>query len=153
MAKSKTSKTTSAQRRKSKRTNPDDVSPDESKRTKSVRRVSAENEESQAVSVTDSPPSRADKIEADWWKMHDGKVRMLINKCMKDLDWDKPTATRVLTSYRQFLVVKKEAKDWSQEPKLKPCWAVGLMWNQHCYMEDYIVDTETLCMYSSCFSI
>jgi hypothetical protein len=144
MANSKTNKAT-AGARKSKRTKVDDAassSPDaerttdESTKTKAARRVSDESIQQQE-----------DKEEAQWWKIHVDKASTLINKCMKAYNWDKDTAKRVFASYRQFLVVKKEEEDWSVEPKLKPCWSVDRMWEEHTDMEDYSFDMETLCEY------
>jgi hypothetical protein len=103
--------------------------------TKPARRVSDSNLQEEN-----------DAHEAQWWKIHVDKATTLINKCAKAYDWDKSTARRVLTSYRHFLMVKKEAEDWFIEAKLEPCWSVDRMWQQHCEMEDYSFDTETLCM-------
>ena len=86
-----------------------------------------------------------DAYEAQFWKLHVDKVSTLINKCMKTYEWDKDTAKRVLTSYRQFLVVKKEREDWNLDAKLQPSWSVDRMWEVHTEIEDYSFDMETLC--------
>jgi hypothetical protein len=143
MSKSKTNKASGA--RKSKRTKVDNTassSPgkerttDESINTTKARRISDESIQQQE-----------DKEEAQWWKIHVDKASTLIHKCMKAYNWDKDTAKRVFASYRQFLVVKKEEEDWSVEPKLKPCWSVDRMWDEHTDIEDYSFDMETLCEY------
>ena len=94
-----------------------------------------------------------DAYEAQFWKLHVDKVSTLINKCMKTYEWDKDTAKRVFTSYRQFLMVKKEAEDWNPNAKLQPSWSVDRMWEIHTEIEDYSFDMETLCKGQCCIAL
>lgn len=142
MARTKHTGELMAPKRRGKRAKSDVASPEEG--TKAARRISDE-----LLQERDEAQLQADKIEAQWWKTHADRGSTLIKECMQQYyGWDKPMAKRVLISYRQFLMVKKEAEDWSVEPKLEPCWAVGCMWEIHIEMDDYSSDTETLCEYS-----
>ena len=49
-----------------------------------------------------------------------------------------------IVAYRQFLIMKKEAKDWGGE-KLAPCLLVDCMWDIHSKMPSYDEDTKLLC--------
>lgn len=50
---------------------------------------------------------------------------------------------RVFDSYRQFLSLKKEVKDWNGS-KIVPCWPIDVMWEEHCQMEEYENDMKDL---------
>ena len=67
----------------------------------------------------------------------------MVERCTKQYNWDKADTTNILTSYRHFLLLKKEMKDW-EATKLVPCWPVAEMWYQHSQMEDYDYDMRNL---------
>eukprot|EP00984_Skeletonema_dohrnii_P018541 scaffold8681_cov96-Skeletonema_dohrnii-CCMP3373.AAC.6 len=59
--------------------------------------------------------------------------------------WDEAKARKVLASYRQFIMLKKNLQDWSAEI-LSPCYLVDQMW--HCHILDvvnYCHDMMLLC--------
>lgn len=62
---------------------------------------------------------------------------------MKAYTWDRAETKRVLNSYRQFLLLKKEKRDWNAT-YLSPCWPIDQMWLQHSEMDDYDFDMGNL---------
>uniref|UniRef100_A0A7S2YJ45 Uncharacterized protein n=1 Tax=Entomoneis paludosa TaxID=265537 RepID=A0A7S2YJ45_9STRA len=69
----------------------------------------------------------------------------LVKRCMRNYAWDELHARRVLASYRQFLLLKIDQKDW-RATKLSPCPHVELMWKEHiCDMANYYQDCLLLC--------
>ena len=57
---------------------------------------------------------------------------------------DLDQALNILDAYKQFITVKKEAKDWNGE-KLSPSFFVSEMWQLHSEMQDYANDMKLLC--------
>ena len=57
---------------------------------------------------------------------------------------DLDQALNILDAYKQFITVKKEAKDWNGE-KLSPSFLVSEMWHLHSEMQDYANDMKLLC--------
>ena len=112
-----------------------------------------ENAENDATTTTSSITINAstsndknsidDQHEQNWWKLHVEKAASLVERCTKQYNWDKADTTNILTSYRHFLLLKKEMKDW-EATKLVPCWPVAEMWYQHSQMEDYDYDMRNL---------
>eukprot|EP00985_Skeletonema_marinoi_P010950 scaffold5154_cov85-Skeletonema_marinoi.AAC.2 len=69
----------------------------------------------------------------------------LVKRCMRTHGWDEAKARKVLIAYRQFMILKKEMKDWDAEI-LSPCYLVDQMW--HCHILDvvnYCHDMMLLC--------
>ncbi len=69
----------------------------------------------------------------------------LVKRCIRIFGWDEPIARRVLAAYRQFIILKKEKKDWDATI-LYPCHLVEQMW--HCHILDvvnYYHDMMLLC--------
>jgi len=69
----------------------------------------------------------------------------LVKRCMRTHGWDEAKARKVLDAYRQFMILKKELKDWDAEI-LSPCYLVDQMW--HCHILDvvnYCHDMMLLC--------
>jgi hypothetical protein len=87
---------------------------------------------------------QSDLPEEEWWKTNVDKVSVLIKLCSRAYDWDDATAKKVLKSYRQFLVIKREHSDWDSK-KFTPCWSVDQMWKQHSTLDDYDFDMSNLC--------
>ena len=99
-------------------------------------------------------PSREDDFNAKtWWMVDLNPVEesplqgasALVKRCMRTYGWDEAKAHKVLAAYRQFLVLKKELKDWNAET-LSPCHLVDQMW--HCHILDvvnYYHDMMLLC--------
>ena len=52
---------------------------------------------------------------------------LLVARCIRVNFWDEEQTHRVLTSSKQFLVLKKEKKDWYAK-ELSPCGDVEKMW-------------------------
>ena len=112
-----------------------------------------ENAENDATTTTSSITINAsasngknsidDQHEQNWWKLHVEKAASLVERCTKQYNWDTADTTNILTSYRHFLLLKKEMKDW-EATKLVPCWPVAEMWYQHSQMEDYDYDMRNL---------
>ena len=57
---------------------------------------------------------------------------------------DLDQALNILDAYKQFITVKKEAKDWNGE-KLSPCFLVSNMMELHSEMPEYEDDMKLLC--------
>ncbi len=69
----------------------------------------------------------------------------LVKRCMREYSWDETKARKVLAAYRQFIILKKELKDWDANI-LSPCHLVDQMW--HCHILDvvnYCHDMMMLC--------
>ena len=84
-----------------------------------------------------------DNHEENWWALNVQKAVQLIERCMKAYNWERTETKRILNSYRQFLVLKKEHADW-EATQLTPCWPVDRMWFEHGQMEDYDYDMRNL---------
>jgi len=119
------------------------------------------NAESLAVAVggsTDTPnvvtASRENAFDQKTWWMVDltpiagsspQGASALVKRCMRTHGWDEVKARKVLDAYRQFMILKKELKDWDAEI-LSPCYLVDQMW--HCHILDvvnYCHDMMLLC--------
>ncbi len=69
----------------------------------------------------------------------------LVKRCMRTYNWDETKARKILAAYRQFIILKKEFKDWDATI-LSPCHLVDQMW--HCHILDvvnYCHDMMMLC--------
>mmetsp|Transcript_3736 Transcript_3736/g.7973 ORF Transcript_3736/g.7973 Transcript_3736/m.7973 type:complete len:307 (+) Transcript_3736:78-998(+) len=69
----------------------------------------------------------------------------LVKRCMRIHGWDETKARKVLASYRQFIMLKKNIQDWNAKI-LSPCYLVDQMW--HCHILDvvnYCHDMMLLC--------
>jgi len=69
----------------------------------------------------------------------------LLKRCMRTYGWDELKTRKVLNAYRQFIFLKKEAKDWDATI-LSPSHLVDQMW--HCHILDvvnYYHDMILLC--------
>mmetsp|Transcript_3732 Transcript_3732/g.7965 ORF Transcript_3732/g.7965 Transcript_3732/m.7965 type:complete len:459 (+) Transcript_3732:78-1454(+) len=121
------------------------------------------NAESLAVAAgaggsTDTPnivtASRENAFDQKTWWMVDltpiaGRspqgASALVKRCMRTHGWDEAKARKVLDAYRQFMILKKELKDWDANI-LSPCYLVDQMW--HCHILDvvnYCHDMMLLC--------
>ena len=98
-------------------------------------------------------PRESDFNETTWWMVDLNSIvegssqgaSALVKRCMRTYGWDETKARKVLAAYRQFLVLKKELKDWNAEI-LSPCYLVDQMW--HCHILDvvnYCHDMMLLC--------
>ena len=86
--------------------------------------------------VQDSPqPDKGVSHEQIWWDENVKKMASLVKCCGKSYGWDHTEVNRILESYRQFLVLKKEHADWNGT-KLHPCWPVKEVWKKHNKMTD-----------------
>jgi len=99
------------------------------------------------------PPRDDDFNEKTWWMVDLAPVEeaslqgasALVKRCMRTYSWDEAKARKVLASYRQFIVLKKNLQDWNAEV-LSPCYLVDQMW--HCHILDvvnYCHDMMLLC--------
>ena len=84
-----------------------------------------------------------DEHENNWWSLHVEKAASLVERCMKQYNWDRAETKSILNSYRQFLLLKKEKEDWDAT-QLSPCYPISQMWLQHSQMEDYDYDMRNL---------
>ena len=84
-----------------------------------------------------------DEHENNWWSLHVEKAASLVERCIKQYNWDRAETKSILNSYRQFLLLKKEKEDWDAT-KLSPCYPISQMWLQHSQMEDYDYDMRNL---------
>eukprot|EP00984_Skeletonema_dohrnii_P018540 scaffold8681_cov96-Skeletonema_dohrnii-CCMP3373.AAC.5 len=99
-------------------------------------------------------PSREDDFnERTWWMVDLTPIgssssqgaSALVKRCMRMHGWDEAKARKVLSSYRQFIALKKNLQDWNAEI-LSPCYLVDQMW--HCHILDvvnYCHDMMLLC--------
>ena len=126
----------------SKKTNADDASLRRSKRTK----VAPSNDEPVIETQSDSVPHltkeqvELDARESQWWRENVDIVSDIIENIIEKWGWEKSTAKRVLTSYRQFMVVKMEENVPNKETKLYPCWSVFEMWCMHSFRHTGYID-------------
>jgi len=98
--------------------------------------------------------SREDDFnERTWWMVDVTPIggsssqgaSALVKRCMRTHGWDEAKARKVLIAYRQFMILKKELKDWDANI-LSPCCLVDQMW--HCHILDvvnYCHDMMLLC--------
>lgn len=86
----------------------------------------------------------------------DDSALLLANRCVVNYGWGWNMALRVLVAYREFLALKREAKDWGDESlgddddviktSLLPSRPVEMMWQQHVLdNEEYSEDMTRLC--------
>lgn len=69
----------------------------------------------------------------------------LVARCMRVHGWDEEYTRRVLTAYKQFLMLKAERKDWKAK-ELSPCADVEKMWQLHIVdMGNYFHDCKLIC--------
>jgi len=106
------------------------------------------------VTPTIAMTSREDDFnERTWWMVDLTPIAgsspqgasALVKRCMRTHGWDEAKARKVLDAYRQFMILKKELKDWDAEI-LSPCYLVDQMW--HCHILDvvnYCHDMMLLC--------
>mmetsp|Transcript_21198 Transcript_21198/g.32351 ORF Transcript_21198/g.32351 Transcript_21198/m.32351 type:complete len:308 (-) Transcript_21198:26-949(-) len=98
-------------------------------------------------------PREGDFNEKTWWMVDLTPIgssspqgaSALVKRCMRTHGWDEVKARKVLDAYRQFMILKKELKDWDAEI-LSPCYLVDQMW--HCHILDvvnYCHDMMLLC--------
>ncbi len=98
-------------------------------------------------------PRKNDFSAKTWWMMDLSPVEetslqgasVLVKRCMRTYGWDELKARKVLAAYRQFIILKKELKDWDATI-LSPCHLVDQMW--HCHILDvvnYCHDMMLLC--------
>ena len=98
-------------------------------------------------------PREGDFNERTWWMVDLTPIgssssqgaSALVKRCMRTHGWDEAKARKVLDAYRQFMILKKELKDWNAEV-LSPCYLVDQMW--HCHILDvvnYCHDMMLLC--------
>ncbi len=87
--------------------------------------------------------------ELSWWVVdltnHSQGATALVKRCMRTYGWDGSMTRKVLAAYRQFIILKKELKDWNANI-LSPCHLVEQMW--HCHILDvvnYCHDMMLLC--------
>mmetsp|Transcript_13755 Transcript_13755/g.24874 ORF Transcript_13755/g.24874 Transcript_13755/m.24874 type:complete len:371 (+) Transcript_13755:116-1228(+) len=123
------------------------------KRKCSIRKSSAKppykpqdkENDSPTANGQDSPHQATtdDFHEKNWWKINVEKAVSLIERCMEMYNWGRAETKKILNSYRQFLVLKKEHADWDATV-LSPCWPVDQMWAQHSQMEDFDYDMRNL---------
>ena len=128
-------------------------------RTKQSRKAKSSRDDSdEAATGSDHPlmlvpPREGDFNETTWWMVDLNSIvegssqgaSALVKRCMRTYGWDETKARKVLAAYRQFLVLKKELKDWNAEI-LSPCYLVDQMW--HCHILDvvnYCHDMMLLC--------
>mmetsp|Transcript_13776 Transcript_13776/g.20772 ORF Transcript_13776/g.20772 Transcript_13776/m.20772 type:complete len:452 (-) Transcript_13776:155-1510(-) len=99
------------------------------------------------------PPREDDFNMKTWWMVDLAPVEeaspqgasALVKRCMRMHGWDEAKARKVLASYRQFIILKKNLQDWNAEI-LSPCYLVDQMW--HCHILDvvnYCHDMMLLC--------
>eukprot|EP00986_Skeletonema_menzelii_P002705 scaffold756_cov137-Skeletonema_menzelii.AAC.5 len=99
------------------------------------------------------PPREEDFNAKTWWMVDLAPIEetslkgasALVKRCMRTYSWDETKARKILASYRQFIILKKELKDWNAEI-LSPCHLVDQMW--HCHILDvvnYCHDMMLLC--------
>eukprot|EP00985_Skeletonema_marinoi_P010602 scaffold4961_cov124-Skeletonema_marinoi.AAC.7 len=99
-------------------------------------------------------PSRENDFNMKtWWMVDLAPVEesslqgasALVKRCMRIHGWDETKARKVLASYRQFIMLKKNIQDWNAKI-LSPCYLVDQMW--HCHILDvvnYCHDMMLLC--------
>eukprot|EP00984_Skeletonema_dohrnii_P010706 scaffold4194_cov78-Skeletonema_dohrnii-CCMP3373.AAC.1 len=98
-------------------------------------------------------PRENDFNEKTWWMVDLTPIgssspqgaSALVKRCMRMHGWDEAKARKVLASYRQFIILKKNLQDWNAEI-LSPCYLVDQMW--HCHILDvvnYCHDMMLLC--------
>ena len=145
--------TRTSKRKKSSAANSNDAKA--STKAKRSRYVSDDDE---ATVDSDHPlilvSSRENDFNAKTWWMVDldpveetplQGASALVKRCMRTYGWDEAKARKVLAAYRQFIILKKELKDWNAEI-LSPCHLVDQMW--HCHILDvvnYCHDMMLLC--------
>ena len=81
------------------------------------------------------------KIDA-WWEQHS---EILVKTAVDEYRWEECRARDIVKAYQQFLIVKREMKDWENE--LIPCDKVAFMMEYHAHNEDfdYQSDMKFLC--------
>ncbi len=88
-------------------------------------------------------PRENDFSAKTWWMVDLSPVEetslqgasALVKRCMRTYSWDETKARKILTAYRQFIILKKELKDWDSK-LLSPCQLVDQMW--HCHILDVV---------------
>ena len=48
----------------------------------------------------------------------------LVKRCMRTYGWDEANARKILAAYRQFIILKKELRDWDAKPSLHASWSI-----------------------------
>ena len=83
-----------------------------------------------------------DFSERSWWMVDiiddynsDGNsitqgASPLVKRCMRTHGWNLTKTRKILSAYKQFLMLKKQLEDWDGM-LLSPCYLVDLMWHQH----------------------
>jgi len=89
-------------------------------------------------------PSRENDFNMKTWWMVDlvpveesslQGASALVKRCMRIHGWDETKARKVLASYSQFIMLKKNIQDWNAKI-LSPCYLVDQMW--HCHILDVV---------------
>eukprot|EP00984_Skeletonema_dohrnii_P001398 scaffold446_cov133-Skeletonema_dohrnii-CCMP3373.AAC.9 len=80
------------------------------------------------------------RIDA-WWEQHS---LALVKKTVEDCDCIEADARDIVKAYQQFLVVKREMKDWENE--LIPCDKVAAMMELHELHEDFDYQSDMQCL-------
>jgi len=144
-----------SKKRNSREEEADDGSLDVSARSKSK---SKSNSKSESASDTATPnvlvTPRQDAFNVQTWWLVDltppggsssQRASALVKRCMTAFGWDETKARKVLRAYYQFIMLKKELRDWD-EKRVYPCYLVKMMWL--CHIADvvnYCHDMMLLC--------
>ena len=77
-----------------------------------------------------------------WWEQHSDA---LVKTAVDEYRWEEGSARDIVKAYQQFLIVKREMKDWENE--LIPCDKVATMMEHHELNQDfdYQSDMKILC--------
>ena len=128
-------------------------------RTKQSRKAKRSRDDSDEAAMGSDhplmlvPPRNNDFNAKTWWMVDLDPVEetslqgasALVKRCMRTYGWDETKARKVLAAYRQFLVLKKELKDWNAQI-LSPCYLVDQMWHSHILdVVNYCHDMMLLC--------
>ncbi len=99
------------------------------------------------------PPRENDFNTKTWWMVDLTSIggsssqgaTALVKRCMRTYGWDETKTRKVLAAYRQFIILKKELKDWDDNI-VSPCHLVDQMWICHIVdVVNYYHDMMLLC--------
>ena len=128
-------------------------------RTKQSRKAKRSRDDSDEAAMGSDhplmlvPPREDDFNETTWWMVDLNSIvegssqgaSALVKRCMRTYGWDETKGRKVLAAYRQFIILKKELKDWNAEI-LSPCYLVDQMWHSHILdVVNYCHDMMLLC--------
>lgn len=138
------------------------------KRRSGGQNKSRNNDDVSVVSDEESPnnnvlisPRQDEFSERTWWMVdiehnnfdeEEGKnstniqgATALVKRCMRVYGWSLQKTRRILTAYRQFIILKCEHKDWDAT-ELSPSYIIDQMWHQHILdVVNYCHDMMLLC--------